>query len=253
MFFMDLNEIYTPLDEAKKEIQKRWKDKELEKKVDEFLTGNIPEIIKKEPKAICTFHVATPNWAFFHFWEVSEKAHLKPVVFEYLEDLFITTNFDKVSLAKMVFYHGKNDKGDMIKSHEHIIHLDGRHEKKKIKEIETLWGENFVDFHHRALKTFYENVEVHDGSDWYHKMGKNPSEYYKYVFALYIRNGILFENYLLTNKEKKFTEEIILPAFEFVWKKFGVKPLVVPIEPQNEADGKHWWCYPEFIKILIKK
>ena len=248
---MTLDDIYTPLEEAKKELEKRWNDKELKNKVGEYLEDNIPLIIRDEPKAICTFHVATPNWAFFHFWEESNRADLKPLVFEYLDDLFVTTNFDKASLAKMVFYHGKNDHGDMITSHENVIDLGGRHEKKKIKDIETVWGENFVDFHHRAIKTFYENIEIHDGSDWYHKMGRNPTEYYKYVFALYIRNGILFENYLLTSKEKKFTEEILLPAFEFVWNKFGVKPLIVPISPQNEADKKHWWCYPEFIKILI--
>ena len=114
-------------------------------------------------------------------------------------------------------------------------------------------GENFVDFHHRALKTFYKDIEIYDGSDYYHKLGKNPKEYYKYIFAFYIRNGILFENYLLTSKEKKFTEDVILPAFEYVKDKFGVKPLIVPMTPQNEADQKHWWCYPEFIKTLIGK
>ena len=248
---MNLDDIYAPLEEAKKELERRWGDKELKKKVDEYLGDNLPDIMKKEPKAICTFHVATPNWAFFHFWEEAQKIKLQPLVFEYLDDLFVTTNFDKASLAKMIFYHGQDDHGDMITSSRHVIDLGGKHEKKKIKEIETLWGEKFSDFHHRAVKTFYEDIEIFDGSDYYHKMGNCPKEYYKFIFALYIRNGILFENYLLTNKEKKFTEEVLLPAFEFVWKKFGVKPLIVPISPQSEAAKKHWWCYPEFIKMLL--
>jgi hypothetical protein len=250
---MNLDEIYTPLEEAKKELEKRWNDKELKKKVDEYLGDNIPIPITSEPKAICTFHVATPNWAFFHFWEASQQIKLQPLVFEFIDDLFVTTNFDKASLAKMFFYHGIDDHGDMLTSSRHVIDLGGRHEKRKIKDIETLWGENFVDFHHRALKTFYEEVEIFDGSGHYHRFGANPKEYYKYIFAFYIRNGILFENYLLTNKEKEFTEEVLLPAFEFVWKKFGVKPLIVPITPQNEAAKKHWWCYPEFIKMLLGK
>lgn len=250
---MTIDEIYTPLGEAKKELEKRWEDKNLKKKMDEYLGDNLPDIIKNEPKAICTFHVASPNWAFFHFWEAAQIINLKPLVFEYLEDLFVTTNFDKASLAKMVFYHGKDDHGDMLTSSRQVIDLCGKNEKKRIKDIETTWGENFVDFHHRAIKTFYEDIEVYDGSGHYHKLGSSPKEYYKYVFAFYIRNGILFENYLLTDKEKKFTEEVLLPAFEFVWKKFGVKPLIVPITPQNEAAKKHWWCYPEFIKLMLGK
>lgn len=248
---MKLDDIYTPLEEAKKEMERRWNDPVLKKKVEDYMGDNMPDIIRDEPKALCTFHVASPNWAFFHFYEASKKIGLKALAFEYLQDFFVTTNFDKASLAKMVFYHGIDDHGDMLTSSRHIIDLGGKHEKKKIKEIETLWGENLVDFHHRALLTFYEDVEIFDGSDCYHKMGKTPKECYKFVFAFYIRNGILFENYLLTGKEKKFTEEVLLPAFEYVWKKFGVKPLIVPIIPQSEAAQKHWWCYPEYIKILI--
>jgi hypothetical protein len=248
---MNVNDIYTPLSEAKAELERRWNDPELRKKVEEYLGDNLPLPFHGEPRALCTFHVATSNWAFFHFWKASQEINLKPLVFEYTDDLFVTTNFDKASLAKMVFYHGRNDKNEMITSSHHIIDLCGKNEKKKIKDVETLWGEGLVDFHHRTLNTFYEDLEIYDGSDDYHKLGKNPKEYYKYIFAFYIRNGILFENYLLTSKEKKFTEEVLLPAFEFVWKKFGVKPLIVPLTPQNEADGKHWWCYPEYIKTLL--
>jgi len=250
---MNVNDIYTPLSEAKAELERRWDDPELKKKVEEYLGDNLPLPLRGEPRALCTFHVATSNWAFFHFWKASQEINLKPLVFEYTDDLFVTTNFDKASLAKMIFYHGRDDNNKMITSGEHIIDLGGKNEKKKIREIETLWGESLVDFHHRTLNTFYDNLEIYDGSDDYHKLGKNPKEYYKYIFAFYIRNGILFENYLLSSKEKKFTEEVLFPAFEFVWKKFGVKPLIVPITPQNEADGKHWWCYPEYIKTLLKK
>lgn len=235
------------------EIWHRWNDKDLEKKVNDYLSNRIPPVLKDEPKAISTSHVATPNWAFFHFWENSRKAGLKPVAFEYLDDKFVTTNFDKASLAKMVFYHGKGDDGHMLTSSHHVIDLGGKEENRLIKEIDTLWGEKFVDFHHRSLNAFYEDIEIHDGSQWYHDMGKDAKEYYRYVLALYIRNGVLFENFLITKNEEKFTREVLLPAFEFVYKKFGVKPLIVPIFPQNESDSKYWWCYPEFIKMMLKR
>ena len=136
---MKLDDIYTPLEGAKGELERRWKDQELKKKVDEYLGDNLPPPIRKEPKALCTSHVATPNWAFFHFWEASQKINLKPLVFEYTDDLFVTTNFDKASLGKMVFYHGRNDCGDIWTSSQHIIDLVGKNEKKKIKDIKTLW------------------------------------------------------------------------------------------------------------------
>jgi hypothetical protein len=249
---MNLDYIYTPLEEAKKEIWKRWNDKELAKKVEKYLNGHIPHVLNDEPKAISTSHIATPNWAFLHFWMSSLKVGLKPVAFEYTEDKFVTTNYDKASLAKMIFYHGKDDNGKMLTSSKHAIDLTGKEEKKLIKEIKTLWGENFVDFHHRVLNSYYKDIEIHDGSDWYHKMGKNAEEYYKYVLALYIRNGILFENFSLVKSEGRFTREILIPAFEDVYREFGLKPLIVRIYADDEGDHKYWFYYPEFIKMMLK-
>lgn len=250
---MTIEDLYTPLKKAKKEIKKRWADKDLEKKVHKFLKGKIPEVFLTEPRAVSTTHVATPNWALLQFKNEAKEVGLKPLIFEYLEDVFITTNFDKASLARMVFYHGKDDHGDMMTTSRHAIDLTGKHEKKKLKEIKTLWGENLVDFHHKIFGEYCPEIEISDGSSHYHKMGKCAKEYYPYILALYLRNGILFENYLANNREKKFLEEILFPAFELVYKKFGIKPLIVPITPQNEADNKYWWCYPEFVKTLLPK
>ncbi len=250
---MNIDDIYTPIEEAKKEIWRRWNDKELKKKVEKFLGSDIPKFLQKEPRAIYTDYLASPDWSFFNFYEKSKEVGLKPIVWEYLDDIFVTNNASKVSLAKMVFYHGKDDYGDMVTSTRHIIDLSGKNEKRKIKDIYTLWDEKFVDFHHRALNEFYKEIEFHDGSEWVHKMGDKPINYYKYALALYIRNGILFENYLLSGKEKKFTKEILIPSFEFVKEKFGLKPLIVRLIPENEEENKYWWYYPEFIKILIDK
>ncbi len=251
---MNIDDIYTSLEEAKEEIQRRWNDKGLEKKVEKYLKGKIPKPFLKEPKGICTSHVASPNWFLFNFYIKTKEAGLKPVVFEYLDDMFVTTNYDKASLGKMVFYHGKDVHGDMLTTSKHVIDLSGKNEKKKIRDICTLWDENLVDFHHRATDEFYEGIEVFDGSEWYHDMGRKPIDYYKYVLALYIRNGILFENFLLnSNIERKFIHDVLIPAFEFVKKEFGLKPLIVPLIPRNEEETRYWWCYPAFIKILVNR
>ena len=42
----DIKDIYTPLSVAKKEIWRRWNDPVLRKKVEEFLGGDVPEVLK---------------------------------------------------------------------------------------------------------------------------------------------------------------------------------------------------------------
>jgi len=99
----DVKEIYTPLSIAKKEIRKRWNDKELRKKVEDFL-GEIPEIFKKEPSAVLARHVTAPNSEFFHFLELVRLTSLKPVNLEYLKDKYVSCNPAKLYLGKMCFF-----------------------------------------------------------------------------------------------------------------------------------------------------
>jgi len=47
---VDIKEIYTPLSVAKKEIWKRWNDKALRKKVEDFLGGDLPPHQKSDGK-----------------------------------------------------------------------------------------------------------------------------------------------------------------------------------------------------------
>lgn len=42
----DIKDIYTPLSVAEKEVWRRWNDKELRKKVEDFLGGDVPEFLK---------------------------------------------------------------------------------------------------------------------------------------------------------------------------------------------------------------
>ena len=250
---MTIDDMYMSIEEAKEEIGKRWDDKELEKKVVEYLNGCIPSVFEKEPKAVSASHVATPNKSFFRFLEDSKKVGLKPVAFEYTDDKFITTNFDKAHLAKMFFYcNKKNNENNFTRTYS-VIDLSGKEEKKHIKEIKTIWGENFVDFHHRILNFFNKDVEIYDGSDWYHKMGESAKDNYRYVLALYIRNAILFENFSTTKSEDKFSQEILFPAFEYVYNNFGLKPLIVPLYSKNDPEYKYWSYYPELIKNLLNK
>ena len=248
---MNVKELYTTKEEVIAELKKRWKDKELDNKLVKFLNGNIPEFLLGEPRAILPRQLTTPDNEFMTFFKKSEELGLKPVGFEFLDDIFITTNHGKACLGKMIFYEGIDKNGRAITSSIHSIDLSGPNEKKKIKDIKTLWGENFVEFHHRILKEKYD-IEVFDQSKWYNDMGGKAKIYYKYYIALLAVKNVLFENFA-EGREEKFLDEVFLPAIEFVKKEFGVKPLIMPIAPPEDTNNIYWWSYPKNIKDIIKK
>jgi hypothetical protein len=243
--------LYTPIQEAKKEIIRRAQDESLKQKVVDYLGGDLPPVFQQEPRAVTTIHIGSPHLAFSHFMEGSRQLGLKPLVFEYRDDLFLTTNFDKASLAKMTFHGGRDQQGNIKKSSKQIINLDGQNEKKPFKDLTTLWGESFVNFHHRLLAQQFPQVETYDGSEWYHKKGPDPKKYYRYAMALYICHGVLFENFLLDRNEIEFTNDIIIPAFQEVRDYFELEPIIVPIAPLDVQEDRSWWYYPEFLKDKI--
>lgn len=236
--------LYAPLQEAKQEIKRRSQDEDLKKRVEEFLQGDLPDVFRHGPRAVSTIHVASPHIAFHHFIEGAKQLDLKPLVFEYLDDLFLTTNFDKASLAKMTFYLSTDKNGNLVKTSRHIVNLDGREEKKPFRELKTLKGGGFVDFHHHLLREMFPEVEVYDGSAWYQRRGKDPKKYYRYAMALFICHGVLFENFLLDKNEIEFTHEVIIPAFKEVRDYFDLEPLIVPIAPLDIQEDRSWWYYP---------
>ncbi len=79
----EVNKIYTPLSVAKEEIWRRWNDKALRKKVEDFLGVNLPEPFKNEPRAVMLRYIATPNFeaSFFIGWINFWFLHLHSLLF----------------------------------------------------------------------------------------------------------------------------------------------------------------------------
>ena len=249
---MNVNDIYTPLQEAKAELERRWNDPELRKKVEEYLgRDNLPEYFFEKPHAISIEDVASPN---LYTWTFISKAHqigLEPLHFEFLDDIFVTTNHDKASLAKMSFYHGLDDSGNMIKTVQKIINLDGREEKKKLKEIKTLNDKSFVEFHRNLMLKNFPDAKIFDGSDWFKSKGGCAKVYYGHVLAMTLCHGILFDNFLDYDYESDLVRNILIPAFMEIEREFGYRPLIVAVAPTEKSLEKHWLSYPEFIKIYL--
>ncbi len=229
--------IYTPLSVAKEEIWRRWNDKELRKKVEDFLGGDIPEVFLSEPRAILARHVASPNNETSWFLDMAEASGLKYVFLEYLQDKFTFRNLSKYYLGKLVFRDGVGKHAGDKLFVEKIVDFN-QAESKKICDVLTLSEMNLVDFHHELLRGNGVNLDgaVFDMSEWYSKHGGVAKRYYEYYFALLICYGILFENYLSDKNEGSFVQEVITPAFKKVYGLFGVKPLVVSLVPKKSEN-----------------
>lgn len=249
----EIEEIYTPLSVAKKELEKRWKDEKLKKKVDDFLKGDIPEFLKNNPKAYFARHIISPNFDFLLFLKKVTCAEIDFVCPEYKEDKFVSKNINKYHLCKLYFHDGVGKNGGRKIDTLKIVDFN-KSEGKKFKEIKTLWGENFIDFHHRLLCSLIPeiNEKIFDVSKWIKKNGKQPDKFYNNFLVLFLRNGILFENFLLNKEEKDFTKNVVLENFKKIEKYFGIKPLVVHLLPVGKETDQSWLCYPGFIKEIIK-
>lgn len=247
-----LENFYTPLEEAKKEVWRRWKDRELKQKVEKFWNGDVPEFLKDKPKAYLARHINTPDKEFFRFLELARKIGLQPVCPELLSDKFLAKNSDKYYLGKLFFYNGKGKNGGDKISTLRIIDFNNS-EGKRISDLKTIWGENLVDFHHTILKAAFPEMEGKNPnmSVWFSRKKKTLNDFYRYFLSFFLCHAILLESFV-TQGEKTLLSESVLPQFNWLQDKFGVKPLIVRLLPENRESQQIWCCHPEFVKKLLK-
>ncbi len=238
--FCDL--VYTPIGEAINELQNRWEDRFLAKKVDSYLQSDIPEPLINGFKAVVFRQLCTPNHELRHFLEVCAKINIEPMILEYRDDKFTSHNPLKYSLGKMKFTDITSSKN--IQSAK-VIEFNGS-DGQKIKQVATIWGESLIDFHHKLLELYFPGFSRHlfDCSDWFHRAGDSAKKYYSKYTALFLRNGILFENFILHGEELNFVREIFLPAFLEVWKTMGRKPLITKLLPIDTQNDLFWTSHP---------
>lgn len=243
--------VYTPLSEAVKILEERQKDKELIKKVEELLGGDIPEPLRKLDRyGINTRQLATPNQDTNHFLKLSKDFNFVPMFSEYLDDKFVSNNKLKYSLGTL---HIENlEKVDFEKIN--IVDFE-KYNGLPIKEVQTKWGESLVDFHRNLLKSspyYTENCIFYDASPWLKRNGGDALHYYSKDMLVYVCYGILFENFIMHGDEGIFVKKVVLPAIENCIKLTGIKPLIVPIPPMDIEEEMSCYFYEPIIKKDIK-
>lgn len=247
--------LYTPLEEAWEELVKRRQDKDLESKVNEMLSSDIPLPLQREPKAVIFRHVLTPNYEARRFVSLLDGfGKIAPLFWEYHSDKYTPNNELKRTIGRLFFYHGKGKKGGMKLDSLNVLDFNTAN-GRTISSLETLWGQNFVQFHHEFFSNCFLPLSecAFDASLWLKSHGGSSGNYYKSFLTLFIRHGILFENMMLSDDEIEFARNVFLPAFIDVFNELGIKPLIVALEP-TDIEGDHFWmCYPGQDKEYVER
>lgn len=249
--------VYTNINSAVAILDQRRNDLSLEKYVKNYIP-NLPHIININDRiAFLSRDVATPNNETIKFIDLANKNKLRPLFWEYYDDRFSpNVNITKHSLAKMMFYLGLDKKNNDKVRGATVVDFN-LYNSKKISEVKTLWGESLVDFHHALFGTIYSTEKskeflFFDASGWYHELGGEVSVYYKYILLLFIKNGILFEDFVLDDIEEiLFIRKVFLKAFIDIYLETGLKPLICPLNLGGKNPNFSMY-YPDSLQNIVR-
>ncbi len=238
------------------ELRQRRKEAALKLTTRQHLGPAAAELLKKfgQPRAVFFRQVATPTHETLRFLKLAKQMKLKPLILEYHDDKFVSSeNRSKRALGKMPIYQFTGSDGRDMVEYETICDFNVS-TGKKFKDVVCLNGEGLIPFHHhlfRALTGLNPKTYCFDASDWFNSAGKRAEVYYEQLLTFFIRDGILFENFMPLRSEGAFTKSIVVPAFEKLRQVYGVRPLIVRLLPENEEMRLFWDSYPRKTKKHI--
>ncbi|MDD3531374.1 MAG: hypothetical protein PHV99_02170 [Candidatus Pacebacteria bacterium] len=244
--------------EAIAELERRQKDPEIKKKVEKYLAGDIPEYFKDGPILCLARHIITPNFETLRFVHLTWQLGMKPVITQDSKGMFVPFNQVKKALCKLpVCRRLSQKKGTLHEHYENVTIVDfNKADGKPFSEIETLWGEKLTDFHMRLFSEFIDKeIDLPDDAAWIDRHHRdNLLEHYKHLLALFVAHGIFFENYDMNDPhEVHFVRHILRPAFRFVEKKFGYRPLIVQVFPTSFESTRFWISYPKRVLDIVRE
>lgn len=245
------SKVYVTMEEAIEEIKKRRQNKDLIKRIESYV-NNIPEPFNYGVNAVLFRSVATPNFEIKRFYDLSTGFNIRPLFWEYYDDKFHSGNPSKYTLGKLSIFKGMGKNNHSIVKKYNVIDFN-KCNGLPMKFLQTNTGESFIDFHHKLLDRIIPGADKYlfDSSDWLKSNGVVAKKYYKKYLALFLVHGILFENFLLDDDEIEFTKNVFVPAFETIEKIFGMKPLIVALNPTDIEGSDFWNSYPYQIEDVL--
>ncbi|HEY0964734.1 MAG TPA: hypothetical protein VGE31_02980 [Candidatus Paceibacterota bacterium] len=250
---IDVKPFLTPADYALREIERRRHNPALMAKVAEYLNNDIPAHFKQtKPIFYFSRHIATPNYETLRFIEVTKDYGCPLVIGQDTKDKFVSNNSLKRTLAKMPITVGITRSGDEIIEYVTIVDFQ-QNQGRPMQEVETFNGTRLAALHERLLREIYpKEVQIVDESSWIdrHHRGDLYKHYVDFL-SLLVVHGIMVEDYI--PEDYQFINDILLPAIEEVEAKFGVKPLIVPLIPEEMSLEKNWLAYPSVLYPILKE
>jgi hypothetical protein len=247
--FLD-EDVYFELDEAIKILEERKKDKKLHNKIKEYFGDDLLEFgVENKNFACISKYITTPNNETKYFLNKVFKNKLHPVFLEY-SGKFVAKNKDKYYLTKLYFCEGENKNSEEIYTSNTVVNFN-EEEGNKICDVKTSDGRYLIDVHRNAMGNLLSDHKhrLILIEDWFDKMQKKYEYAYVPFLSIFLKDAILFENYLPEDKEEcKFLEKRFKPAFDIIKEQFGVRPLIVPIVPQKEEMDRKWYAYDSNFK-----
>jgi hypothetical protein len=240
------NNIYLSLDNARSEIEKRWGDEKLKKKIESVLIGKggmIKVFLNCKPQSVIWRSMLSPDNGFDFYYQSSNYLGCGVAPMEYLDDKFVTINEEKKALSKIRLNLENNKKG-----YVELVEYNNQ-EGKSLQDIVLKNGGRLHEFHQNLFRRNYDNLIITDISQWCKNIG-NAKDYYYYYLLHFICHGVLFECFSLEiDSEDVFTNEVIIPAIERIENDFGIKPLIVRLYPENQTKDEdfYWFSYPKSI------
>ena len=247
--------VYTDLETAVEEIHKRRQNIILQKTITEFLNNDIPtHFCGKKPLFYFSRHVATPNFETLKFIERTQHIDgFTTVIGEDINGKFASINRTKRALGKLPIVKGMNRMHDEIIENYTVVDF-GKADGATFKSIILDNGRGLVETHHELLQEIYPNVLFVDESSWIdrHHRG-NLLEQYKHLLALTLMHGVMFEIYY--SNDRDFINNILIPAIHFVTKRFGCKPLICKLLPDenSQVEESDMVAYPSVVYPFIER
>jgi hypothetical protein len=86
---------------------------------------------------------------------------------------------------------------------------------------------------------------VYDMSDWLHKnINSKAASWYKKFLSLFLKDAILFENFMTSKYDIELTKKVVLPAILEIEQETGLRPIIVALEPTDIEGNEFWMSYP---------
>ena len=239
------------LDEARAELNRRWHDVALRKRVEAELGDKFLPEFAAQPRANSFRQLCSPDNGFAFFYQCAKYLNAEPLVLEYHGDLFVNMNEEKKGLGRLRVTQADGTRATMD------IMAFADNEKKPLAECTLKSGENLVAFHHHLFALSGYPIELNDHTAWFRAIGR-AADYYYPVLLHFVAHGVFFEALFDETeggdeRDMVFNNTVIIPTIEKIKAKFGLSPLIVNSFPPNQTDEEdfYWWSYPSPINQYL--